>query len=61
MLLVYGLLFSKKIACAFNRYAVRVIRVCVGHNSADVVFASGSQHASSAFATAVRIIIWNII
>ena len=61
MLLVYGLLFSEKLASAFNRHALWVIRVASRHYLAYVVLAGSRQHASRAFAAPIGVVIGNVV
>ncbi len=61
MLPVYGLLFGEHLASAFDRHAVRVIRVASGHYLPDVVLAGSRQHASRALATPVGVVVGDVI
>ena len=61
MLLVYGLLFSEKLASAFNRNALRIIRIGSCHYLPHIVLTCSGKHASRAFATAISVIIRNVI
>lgn len=61
MLLVYGLLFGEKLASAFDRHALWIIRVTSGHYPPDVVLACRRQHASRALAAPVSIVVGDVI